>query len=181
MSQSIQITEDSPLLHDANCVYCHADLELGDQVVVCDSCRSPHHADCWGANHSQCAMFGCHQTQSRADHNSHGHTRGRATQQASGRSAQPDLFTTPESIVNEIRHVEDDASFSSDSAFQWDSAIGFVYFVTVVIFMAVGTNIWQSLFGFIHEIAMIFIGILSFAVPFVGINLSIRYFRKFFS
>lgn len=59
MPHSIQITETSPLLHDANCIYCHVDLELGDHAVVCESCRSPHHADCWQANGSRCSMFGC--------------------------------------------------------------------------------------------------------------------------
>lgn len=59
MPHSIQITKDSPLLHDANCVYCHVDLELGDQVLACDSCQSPHHVDCWQANNFRCATFGC--------------------------------------------------------------------------------------------------------------------------
>jgi len=55
MPQSIQITETSPLLHDTNCVYCHVNLHLGDQVVVCDSCRSPHQQ----SNYGRCATFGC--------------------------------------------------------------------------------------------------------------------------
>lgn len=59
MPKLVEITEFSPLLHDANCVYCHVDLELGDQAVVCNLCASPHHADCWEANRKECATFGC--------------------------------------------------------------------------------------------------------------------------
>lgn len=59
MPHSIQITETSPLLHDANCVYCHVDLDLGDLVTVCDSCQSPHHTDCWDTNGNRCSTFGC--------------------------------------------------------------------------------------------------------------------------
>lgn len=59
MPQIYQITETSALLHDANCIYCHADLELGDQVVVCNKCDSPHHSDCWRTNQNHCATFGC--------------------------------------------------------------------------------------------------------------------------
>jgi len=62
MPQSIQITETSPLLHDANCVYCHVDLDLGDHAVVCDSCHSPHHTECWQANYNSCSTFGCNKT-----------------------------------------------------------------------------------------------------------------------
>jgi len=59
MPQTYQIIKTSPFLHDANCVYCHVDLELGDQIVVCDECHSPHHSDCWQTNQSYCAVFGC--------------------------------------------------------------------------------------------------------------------------
>lgn len=59
MPQSHQITEDSPLLHDANCIYCHVDLKLGEHVTVCDDCHSPHHVDCWHENINHCAAFGC--------------------------------------------------------------------------------------------------------------------------
>ena len=59
MPQIHRITETSPLLHDANCVYCHVDLELNEQVVLCDVCNSPHHVDCWLSNVNQCAIFGC--------------------------------------------------------------------------------------------------------------------------
>lgn len=59
MPQIYQITDTSPLLHDVNCVYCHVDLELGEQVAVCDECSAPHHSDCWQANQNYCATFGC--------------------------------------------------------------------------------------------------------------------------
>lgn len=59
MPKLIQVTETSPLLHNTNCIYCHVDLELGDSAVVCDTCGSPHHADCWLANGDGCATFGC--------------------------------------------------------------------------------------------------------------------------
>jgi len=59
MPQSVEITETSLLLRDANCVYCHVDLELNDQVAVCDECSSPHHHECWLTNSNQCATFGC--------------------------------------------------------------------------------------------------------------------------
>lgn len=59
MPQIYKITETSPLLHDANCVYCHVDLALNDLVVVCDECRSPHHQECWRGNGGHCATFGC--------------------------------------------------------------------------------------------------------------------------
>ena len=59
ISRSYLLAETSLLLHDANCVYCHVTLQLGDQVVVCDECSAPHHQECWQSHKNECATFGC--------------------------------------------------------------------------------------------------------------------------
>lgn len=60
MPTPVNVTPQSPLLQQsAACIYCHADIAVNDQVMLCDTCQSPHHADCWQANNRRCATYGC--------------------------------------------------------------------------------------------------------------------------
>ena len=40
------------------CPYCRSGFEPEDEVVVCDACATPHHADCFAEN-GGCTVFGC--------------------------------------------------------------------------------------------------------------------------
>ena len=40
------------------CPYCRFPIHDGEDVVVCPSCETAHHADCWREN-GGCARFGC--------------------------------------------------------------------------------------------------------------------------
>ncbi|HEY3267030.1 MAG TPA: RING finger protein [Armatimonadota bacterium] len=40
------------------CPFCHAALQPGGAVYVCESCYTPHHIDCWKAN-AGCTRPGC--------------------------------------------------------------------------------------------------------------------------
>lgn len=56
----VNVTSQSPLLQqNAACIYCHADIAVHDQVMLCDVCHSPHHVECWKSNGNRCATFGC--------------------------------------------------------------------------------------------------------------------------
>lgn len=102
MPQSIQITETSALRHGANCVYCHGKLEIGNEVAVCDSCQSPHHVDCWQANGSQCASFGCNDSNAVAPHNESGIEQGRSTLSVSGSTSENLLFFVIALIISPL-------------------------------------------------------------------------------
>lgn len=41
-----------------SCPYCRFALKEGTAVMVCGSCRAPHHLDCWSDN-TGCAVLGC--------------------------------------------------------------------------------------------------------------------------
>ena len=40
------------------CPYCRAPFEPDDEVVTCEACATPHHADCYAEN-GGCTVFGC--------------------------------------------------------------------------------------------------------------------------
>jgi TM2 domain-containing membrane protein YozV len=40
------------------CPYCRTTLEAEDELVVCEACATPHHADCYAEN-GGCTVFGC--------------------------------------------------------------------------------------------------------------------------
>ena len=41
-----------------SCPYCRAPFEPDDEITVCESCATPHHADCYAEN-GGCTVFGC--------------------------------------------------------------------------------------------------------------------------
>ena len=43
----------------SNCPYCQTPIKPGVAVVICPSCRIPHHQECWRDNGSKCTTFGC--------------------------------------------------------------------------------------------------------------------------
>jgi len=43
---------------NASCPYCRAPVDDADEIVTCDSCATPHHADCYAEN-AGCTVFGC--------------------------------------------------------------------------------------------------------------------------
>jgi TM2 domain-containing membrane protein YozV len=40
------------------CPYCRAGFELGEELNICSTCATPHHADCFTEN-GGCTVFGC--------------------------------------------------------------------------------------------------------------------------
>ena len=40
------------------CPYCRAGFEPGDEINICPTCATPHHADCFTEN-GGCTVFGC--------------------------------------------------------------------------------------------------------------------------
>jgi TM2 domain-containing membrane protein YozV len=40
------------------CPYCRAPIEPDEEAIVCESCATPHHADCYAEN-GGCTVFGC--------------------------------------------------------------------------------------------------------------------------
>jgi TM2 domain-containing membrane protein YozV len=42
----------------ATCPYCRAPFEEADEIVSCQACATPHHADCYAEN-AGCTVFGC--------------------------------------------------------------------------------------------------------------------------
>lgn len=44
----------------SQCIACQEELKVGDEVVVCPRCKSPHHADCWRES-AGCRKHGCPQ------------------------------------------------------------------------------------------------------------------------
>jgi TM2 domain-containing membrane protein YozV len=40
------------------CPYCRAPFEPDDEVLTCEACATPHHADCYAEN-GGCTVFGC--------------------------------------------------------------------------------------------------------------------------
>jgi len=40
------------------CPYCQAKIKSNANIVVCDSCNTPHHEECWGENKG-CTAYGC--------------------------------------------------------------------------------------------------------------------------
>jgi predicted DCC family thiol-disulfide oxidoreductase YuxK len=44
-------------LQDGACPVCRR--PLGEDVVQCDRCRTPHHAECWRYAGDRCSTFGC--------------------------------------------------------------------------------------------------------------------------
>ncbi|MCA9524597.1 MAG: hypothetical protein KC609_26705, partial [Myxococcales bacterium] len=58
----VSIAELAPeRLLDVICPYCRAGIADGNALVVCQSCGTVHHDECW-AHDSQCAVFGCRGT-----------------------------------------------------------------------------------------------------------------------
>ncbi len=47
-----------PGIAGKNCPYCQTPLKPSDVAHVCDSCRIPHHRECWQQN-GGCTTFGC--------------------------------------------------------------------------------------------------------------------------
>jgi len=42
----------------ATCPYCRTPFEAGEEIVTCEACATPHHADCYAEN-AGCTVFGC--------------------------------------------------------------------------------------------------------------------------
>jgi hypothetical protein len=42
----------------ARCIYCHGDIQDGDEVVQCERCATPHHDECYEV-HGGCAVHAC--------------------------------------------------------------------------------------------------------------------------
>src|ERR1700756_1593630 len=42
----------------AACPYCRAPFESEDELISCEACATPHHADCYAEN-GGCTVFGC--------------------------------------------------------------------------------------------------------------------------
>jgi len=40
------------------CSICHAQIQLGEELRICEHCQSPFHMSCWEA-HGGCATYGC--------------------------------------------------------------------------------------------------------------------------
>ena len=40
------------------CPYCRTPFEPEDEVITCEACSTPHHADCYAEN-GGCTVFGC--------------------------------------------------------------------------------------------------------------------------
>jgi TM2 domain-containing membrane protein YozV len=40
------------------CPYCRTPFEPDDEVITCEACSTPHHADCYAEN-AGCTVFGC--------------------------------------------------------------------------------------------------------------------------
>jgi TM2 domain-containing membrane protein YozV len=40
------------------CPYCRSPFEQEDELIVCEACSTPHHADCYAEN-TGCTVFGC--------------------------------------------------------------------------------------------------------------------------
>lgn len=40
------------------CPICHQNIKYVDDAIFCPNCNTPHHKECWEANHG-CAIYGC--------------------------------------------------------------------------------------------------------------------------
>jgi hypothetical protein len=40
------------------CPYCRFPIKIGESIVLCDACKTPHHQDCWQEN-GGCTSYGC--------------------------------------------------------------------------------------------------------------------------
>ena len=51
--------ESAQLVGEATCQVCGE--EIGDDMVICPGCKTPHHRDCWQYN-GGCSVYGCRET-----------------------------------------------------------------------------------------------------------------------
>ena len=58
MSESIKRMKVNKVLEGTDCGSCGAMLDFGDDAVVCEACKSAHHATCWDRD-GGCATEGC--------------------------------------------------------------------------------------------------------------------------
>lgn len=56
MSSSRLTSEEVPALR---CPYCRNPLKGHDRIVLCEVCRTAHHAGCWNTHGFRCAVFSC--------------------------------------------------------------------------------------------------------------------------
>jgi len=58
MSESVKRMKVNKVLEGTDCGSCGAMLDFGDDAVVCEACKSAHHATCWDRD-GGCATEGC--------------------------------------------------------------------------------------------------------------------------
>lgn len=73
------------------CEYCHSNIKLNSDVVICPRCQTPYHPDCWLENDG-CAVYGCGYKTSSDDNLSD--------------SLKPDELVEIEFLINERNYIE---------------------------------------------------------------------------
>ena len=56
--KNIDVVVADASLVGKTCPFCKTDIKEGDEIIVCPSCNTPHHKECWGENKG-CTTFGC--------------------------------------------------------------------------------------------------------------------------
>src|SRR5438445_2598252 len=63
MKQSITKSQDTSAVV---CPFCRSDIISESRIVLCGTCKTPHHEACWD-NYHRCSVFGCSGTKRSID------------------------------------------------------------------------------------------------------------------